>query len=137
MHDELLRQFTRPTPEEAEEIHDLERDDIEVLERVVAELEGKWTRYKKPFVTFINRVWRPRMRKIRRDPEVDKATYEAKLVRMGVKLKEPDEKTDSAIDSDGESDASWPDDYEDADSDGWYTTDEDTDEIENQGVGSS
>ncbi|EUC44784.1 hypothetical protein COCMIDRAFT_37401 [Bipolaris oryzae ATCC 44560] len=116
-----------------EEIHDLERDDIELLEKVVVELEEKWAGYKKPFVTFMNRVWRPRMRKMRRERQADKATYEAELVRMGITLEEPYEKTDEETDSDSESDASWSDDYEDADSEGWYTTDEDVDEVEDCG----
>lgn len=138
IYEELLDHFTRTTPEEAEEIHDLERDDIELLDRVVAELEEKWAGYKKPFVTFMNRVWRPRMRKMRLEQQVDQASYEAELVRIGVKLKEPNEKTNLEIDSDEESDASWPDDYEDSDSEGWYTTDEeDADEVEDHGEGSS
>ncbi|KAJ5060799.1 hypothetical protein J3E74DRAFT_214832 [Bipolaris maydis] len=133
--DEIWGDFTRPTPEEAEEIHDFERDDIEVLEKIVTELEGKWVEYKKPFVTFMNRVWRPRMRKMHRDREVDKATYRAELVQAGIELAESNGETDS----DGESDASWPDDYEDTGSEGWYTTDEEdgADEVEDDGEGSS
>lgn len=78
------------------------------------------------------------MRKMRLERQVDQTSYEAELVRIGVKLKEPNEKTNLEIDSDEESDASWPDDYEDSDSEGWYTTDEeDADEVEDHGEGSS
>jgi hypothetical protein len=133
IRDECRGIFTRPSPEEAQIIHDLERDDIHVLDRLVADFEDKWATYTKRFVTFMNRVWRPRMQVVLREREIDYETYEAELIRMGVTLKESDEDrednsdsesdSDSDSDSDSHSDMDWPDDYE-SEGDGWYTTDE-------------
>ena len=126
--DKIHGDFTRPTTEEAEEIYDLERDDLELLEEIVAEMEERWAWYKRSFVTFVNRVWRPRMRDIRRARQVDKANYQAELIRMGITLKEWKEEADLDSDSDSESDEDWPGESEDVDSDGWYTTDEEEEE---------
>jgi hypothetical protein len=126
---EIWENFERPTSEEAKEIHDLERDDIEVLEKFVAELEETWAGYRKSFTNFMNRVWRPRMQKIH---QVDETTYKAELVRIGITLEDPAEQIElEEREADTDSDASWPEDSEDADSEGWYTTDEDAEEVEN------
>ncbi|USP72856.1 hypothetical protein yc1106_00130 [Curvularia clavata] len=124
LHHRSSKESIRPSPEEAEEIHILERDDIDLLECVVAELEEEWVRYGKSFLTFMNKVWRPRMRKMHEDRQVDRASYQARLVSMGMNLEEQDQENDS----DAESWGSWPDESEDADSEGWYTPDEETDE---------
>lgn len=130
----------RPTEEEAEVIHEHERDDIELLDELVAEFEAKWATYDKPFVTFMNRVWRKRMKQVKEDRQVDQETYQAELLRMGVTLDEPNEDDEDdeevmeklkkiwlADDSDSldEEDSDWPDEYESEDGrDGWYTTDD-------------
>jgi hypothetical protein len=109
--------FARPKPEEAQDIYDLERDDINLLDTLVKEFEAQWANYNKPFVTFMNRVWRPRMRRVRQVK--DEEAYAAEVRRLGVVLKSKDASADSDSDSD------WPDDYvsEDED-DGWHTADE-------------
>lgn len=129
--DEVHGKFSRPTPEEAEVIHDHERKDIERLDELVAKFEVQWAAYTKPFVTFMNREWRPRMRAVRQERQMDKQSYEAELFRIGVTLKAPvcDSTSQSGreSESDSESEPEWPDDYEsdgDNDSEGWYTTDE-------------
>jgi hypothetical protein len=123
--DERYEFFKRPSPEEAQVINELELDDINLLDTLVAEFETKWAKYTKRFVTFMNRVWKPRMRAVRQERKIDKKTYQAELVRMGVTLKEPrkEEEEHSDSDSDSESDSDWPDDYE-SDGDEWYTTDD-------------
>jgi hypothetical protein len=124
--DEFCVTFTRPTHEEAQVIYDLESDDINLLDNLVAEFEVKWAKNTRPFVTFMNRVWRPRMQAIRQEREIDQETYQSELIRMGVTLDNLDEEhdSDSYSNSDFDSDVDWPDDYE-SDGDGWYTTDED------------
>jgi hypothetical protein len=112
--------FTRPTPEEAKDIHDHERTDIDLLDKLVTEFEGQWAEYTRSFVTFMNRVWKPRMRAVRQEQQVDKKIYEAELRRIGVSLKG----SDGENDSDSESDPDWPDDSREGDAEGWYTTDE-------------
>jgi hypothetical protein len=65
VHEEINGKFVRPTTEEANVIRDLERADIELLETLVAEFETKWSTYTRTFPTFMNRVWKPRMRAVR------------------------------------------------------------------------
>jgi hypothetical protein len=115
--EERCGSFSRPTRDEAEVIYDHERDDINLLDTLVKEFEAQWTNYNKPFVTFMNRVWRPRMRRVRQVK--DEEAYAAEVRRLGVVLKSKDASADSDSDSD------WPDDYvsEDED-DGWHTADE-------------
>lgn len=125
LHDESSDQFTRRSHEEAEEIHNLERDDIDLLERIVAELEKEWARYNKSFPSFMVRVWTPRMRKMHNDREVERASYQSQLINMGINLKEQDQENDSDTGSYGR----WLDEGKDSDSEGWYTTDEEADEI--------
>jgi hypothetical protein len=120
----------RQTPEEAQIIHDLERDDIHVLDRLVADFEDKWATYTKRFVVFMNRVWRPRMQVVLQERETDRETYQAELIRMGVIVKETDK--DQEKDADSDSDVDWPDDYE-SEGDGWYTTDEEDVEEDDEG----
>jgi hypothetical protein len=134
---ELDGYLKRPTPEEAKEIHDLERDDINILTTLVADFEAKWAAYKKPFVTFLNRVWKPQMQAIRNERRIDKAD----LSKFGVVLRDVSNIDDDSDDSrhDSESDWSdWPDDGPEGDADGWYTTDEEDanrgDEIEEEEV---
>ncbi|KAH3997504.1 hypothetical protein HBI81_126820 [Parastagonospora nodorum] len=117
---EISNHFQRPTPEEAKVIYELERDDIELLENLTTDFELKWATYTKPFVTFMNRIWKPRMRAVSAERRVEKDIYEAELQRIGVQLKQAGEE-EAEIDS--ESDSDWPDDYE-SEGDGWYTTDE-------------
>jgi hypothetical protein len=57
----MAHYFTSAVPEEAEVIHDIETDDIRLLDTLVAKFEAKWATYNKPFVTFLNRVWKPQM----------------------------------------------------------------------------
>jgi hypothetical protein len=64
---EICGYLRRPTPEEAEVIYKHERGDIELFDKLVAEFERKWAAYTKPFVTFMNRVWKPRMRAVRQE----------------------------------------------------------------------
>jgi hypothetical protein len=136
IHDECWSDFTRPTPEESQIIHDLERDDILILDRLVADFEDEWATYTKRFVTFMNRVWRPRMQVVLQERETDRETYQAELIQMGVTFKESDEdreeNSDSESDSDSDSDMDWPDDYK-SEGDGWYTTDEEDVEEDNEG----
>jgi hypothetical protein len=103
MYSAMWIYFTRPTPEEAQDIHDLERDDINLLDTLVKEFEAQWTNYNKPFVTFMNRVWRPRMRQVQKVK--DEEAYEAEVRGLGVILEHSEEDTSS------ESDSDWPDDY--------------------------
>jgi hypothetical protein len=112
--------FTHPTPEEAKDIHDHERTDIDLLDKLVTEFEGQWAEYTGSFITFLNRVWKPRMRAVRQEQQVDKQIYEAELRRIGVTFKGSDDENDS----DSESDPDWPDDSRQGDAEGWYTTDE-------------
>jgi hypothetical protein len=130
IHAECQGGFSRPTPEEAQIIHDLERDDIHVLDRLVADFEDKWATYTKRFVTFMNRVWRPRMQVVLQERETDRETYQAELIGMGVTLKKFVE--DQEKDADSDSDVDWPDDYE-SEGDGWYTTDEEDVEEDDEG----
>jgi hypothetical protein len=136
IHDECRGYFTRPTPEEAQIIHDLERDDIHVLDRLVTDFEAKWSKYTRPFATFMNRVWRCRMQVVLQEREIDHEIYQTELIRMGVTFKESDEdreeNSDSESDSDSDSDMDWPDDYK-SEGDGWYTTDEEDVEEDNEG----
>jgi hypothetical protein len=130
IRDECRGYFTRPSPEEAQIIHDLERDDIHVLDRLVADFEDEWATYTKRFVTFMNRVWRPRMQVVLQERETDRETYQAELIGMGVTLKKSVE--DQEKDADSDSDVDWPDDYE-SERDGWYTTDEEGVEEDDMG----
>ncbi|EAT87560.1 hypothetical protein SNOG_05169 [Parastagonospora nodorum SN15] len=128
---EIRDKSYRPTSEEAQVIYDLEREDIELLENLTTDFELKWATYTKPFVTFMNRVWKPRMRAVRAERRVEKDIYEAELQRIGVRLKQAgeeeaddrDSESGSESELDSESDSDWPDDYE-SEGDGWYTTDE-------------
>jgi hypothetical protein len=111
------------------DILDLERPDIDLLNTLVADFEVKWEAYRKPFVTFMNRVWKPRMREIREETrkrrESERPAYEAAVRNVGVVL-------ENSVDSESDSDwADWPDDGPEGDADGWYTTDEeDADDVE-------
>ena len=108
----------RLTAEEADVIHEQERDRLELLDDLVAQFEAKWAAYDKPFVTFMNRVWKRRMRQIEMEGQADREMYLAGLLRMGVRLEETDE-----------SDSDWPDEYAGEDErEGWYTADEEEDE---------
>ncbi|KAF2833572.1 hypothetical protein CC86DRAFT_415423 [Ophiobolus disseminans] len=114
---------TRPTPEDIEAIHNTERADIELLNISTDEFEMNWSNYNKSFYTFIRRVWKPRMREVRRQRQVYMHTYEAELLRMGVILKHP---ADGHVWA-SESESDWieeEDDERETDADGWYTTDE-------------
>jgi hypothetical protein len=125
----------RPTPDEAKDIYDLERDDIDLLNTLVADFEAKWATYRKPFITFLNLVWKPRMQAIRNERRVDKANLE----NVGVILREVDPDEDDSDDSCGYSESDWsdwPDDGPEGDVDGWYTTEEegaDEEEEEEEG----
>jgi hypothetical protein len=131
--DEVNAFFKRPKPEEAKEIRDLERDDIDLLNTLVADFEAKWATYRKPFVTFMNRVWKPRMRAVRKARQFDKLSYQAELRRVGVDLKESNDQHD---DKDSEGELDWPDVTQDREADGWYTTDEeDANEMEDEEEG--
>ncbi|KAH5495961.1 hypothetical protein HBI31_104330 [Parastagonospora nodorum] len=131
VREEIRDKSYRPTSEEAQVIYDLEREDIELLENLTTDFELKWATYTKPFVTFMNRVWKPRMRAVRAERRVEKDIYEAELQRIGVRLKQAgeeeaddrDSESGSESELDSESDSDWPDDYE-SEGDGWYTTDE-------------
>jgi hypothetical protein len=111
------------------DVLDLERPDIDLLNTLVADFEVKWAAYQKPFVTFMNRVWKPRMREIREETrkrrESERPAYEAAVRNVGVVL-------ENSVDSESESDwPDWPDDGPVGDADGWYTTDEENaDEVE-------
>jgi hypothetical protein len=117
--EEIHDWFQRPTPEEAKVIYELERDDIELPENLTVEFELKWATYTKPFVTFMNRVWKPRMRAVRTERRVEKDIYEVELQRIGVTLKQAgkeeaedrDSESGSESELDSESDSDWPDDY--------------------------
>lgn len=125
--DEVRGEFALPTREEAEIIYAHERDDIELLDKLVAEFQSKWAAFNKPFVTFMNRVWKPRMKEVYQERETDEQVYKAELLRIGVTLEDPDEDEDSDMseDSDSDSNSDYPDIYDsEGDSEGWYTTDE-------------
>jgi hypothetical protein len=140
--DEMHWRFMRPTHEEASVIHDLERNDIDLLDRLVREFDIEWATYSKPFVTFMNRVWKPRMKRIRDEWRIDADLYRAELCRIGVTLAESVEEVNSdgnsnpnsSFDVDSESDWSdWPDESGVGDADGWCTTDEDSDGMQEAG----
>jgi hypothetical protein len=82
--EEVRRGFSRPEPEEAEVIYEHERDDIELLDGLVAEFEVRWATYKKPFATFMNRVWKTRMRVVLQEREMNEDVYAAELLKLGV-----------------------------------------------------
>lgn len=126
---EIWGEVQRPTAEERSITHELERDDIELLDKLVTEFEAKWATYNKPFVTFMNRVWKRRMRQVKAQRQVDPKTYQAELFKMGITTgRMNDEDTESNISDEEETDSDWPDDYESDDGrDGWYTTDEEGD----------
>jgi hypothetical protein len=124
-----------PRPVKAgKDILDLERSDIDLLNTLVADFEVKWAAYRKPFVTFMNRIWKPRMREIREEirkrRERERPAYEAAVRNVGVVLENSvDCESDSEWASSNWTD--WPDDVPEGDADGWYTTDEeDADEVE-------
>jgi hypothetical protein len=124
------REYGWPRPVKAGKvILDLERSDMDLLNTLVADFEVKWEAYRKPFVTFMNRVWKPRMREIREETrkrrESERPAYEAAVRNVGVVL-------ENSVDSESDSDwADWPDDGPEGDADGWYTTDEeDADDVE-------
>jgi hypothetical protein len=124
------REYGWPRPVKAGKvILDLERSDIDLLNTLVADFEVKWEAYQKPFVTFMNRVWKPRMREIREETrkrrESKRPAYEAAARNVGVVL-------ENSVESESDSDwADWPDDSPEGDADGWYTTDgEDADDVE-------
>jgi hypothetical protein len=131
IRDEIIGQFVRPTPEEAQDIYELECDDIKLLDTLVEEFKGGWANYNKPFVTFMNRVWKPRMWQVQQVK--DEEAYTASLRALGVILKSSDEGHLGEV-TDCESDSDWPDDYRsDEEGDGWHTTDEeDENDIEGQ-----
>ena len=141
VEEEIGDRFQRPTPEEAKDIYDLEHKDIELLENLTTEFELEWATYTKPFAIFMNRVWKPRMREIRAERQVDKDAYEAELQRIGVTLKQTDEEEAENLDTESErwsdsdsefdSDEDWPDVYE-SDRDGWYTTDDEDGDVEEE-----
>jgi hypothetical protein len=119
-----------PRPVKAgKDILDVERPDIDLLNTLVADFEVKWAAYRKPFVTFMNRVWKPRMREIREETrkrrESERPAYEAAVRNVGVVL-------ENSVDSESDSDwPDWRDDGPEGDADGWYTTDEeDADDVE-------
>ncbi|KAH7084704.1 hypothetical protein BKA63DRAFT_1402 [Paraphoma chrysanthemicola] len=98
--------FKRPTPEEA--MHDTDPRDLELLEMLMDEFEAKWNTYKRPFATFIKRVWKPRMRQIRREREVNQEIYEADLIRIGVILNDNvEEKLEAGCDLETEYDSNF------------------------------
>ncbi|OAK96021.1 hypothetical protein IQ06DRAFT_57519 [Phaeosphaeriaceae sp. SRC1lsM3a] len=123
---EIWGDVQRPTAEKAQDIHDIQRDDIKLFEKLVTEFAAKWAAYNKPFVTFMNRVWKKRMRQVKEERRVDKESYQAELLRMGVTLEKLNEaSTKSDFSDEEETDSDWSDDYESDDGrNGWYTTDE-------------
>jgi hypothetical protein len=128
VHEEINGKFVRPTTEEAEVIRDLERADLEFLESLVAEFETKWFTYIRSFPTFMNRVWKPRMRAVHQARKIDKELYQAELRRMGVTLRDAADRNEWEYES--ESDEG---EESDSEGDGWYTTDEEADEMDEEG----
>jgi hypothetical protein len=129
------KNFQRPTPDEAKIIWDLEQADIELLNNLMEEFERSWAAYDKPFAKFVKRVWKPRMRQVRKEREINREVYEAELTRMGVVVKDFDE-SEAMSDSDRMADM-WDETSESEDEsesesegDGWYTTDEDSSDEE-------
>ncbi|KAI8933484.1 hypothetical protein NX059_009222 [Plenodomus lindquistii] len=80
---EIWGDFTRPTEEERREIQDIEREDIELLDQVMQEFEEAWTRYPGTFARFIDKVWKPRMRRERKKKKMDQAVMQ----ELGIALK--------------------------------------------------
>ncbi|KAL5120153.1 hypothetical protein ACEQ8H_001979 [Pleosporales sp. CAS-2024a] len=119
VNDETWGRFHRPTPKERETIVQDEQADIRLLEKLVTEFEDKWATYTRPFVTFMNRVWRPRMRRAMQERVPDVEQYKEAIRGVGVILDEGHDMEEAQFDSD----VDWPDDYE-SEGDGWYTTDE-------------
>jgi hypothetical protein len=133
--EEIRGQFQRPTLDEAKAIWDLEQADIELLSNLMEEFERSWAAYDKPFAKFVKRVWKPRMRQVREEREINREVYETELTRMGVVLKEFNQ-NEAEIYSDSDF-TEWEDSEGDGecDGDGWYTTDEDaSDEERDQGA---
>jgi hypothetical protein len=83
--------FTRPTPEEAKVIHNLEQTEIELLDDLMEEFEASWAQYHKAFAKFIRRVWKSRMEKVRRERQVDKKLYKTEMRRLGIIVNDSDE----------------------------------------------
>lgn len=130
--DELCGEFQRPTPDEAKVIWDLEQADIELLNNLMEEFERSWAAYDKPFAKFVKRVWKPRMRQVRKEREINREVYEAELTRMGIVLKEFNQ-NEAEIDSDSdftESEDSEGEVEGEGEGDGWYTADEDASDEE-------
>jgi hypothetical protein len=80
--------IARPTKEEAKEIHDFEREDIDLLDKLMGEFEALWDTYKGKFSTFVKRVWRPKMRSILKG----KQDFEDVYRETGVELRQVKEK---------------------------------------------
>jgi uncharacterized protein YchJ len=133
--EEVHRIFQRPTPDEAKVIWNLEQADIELLNNLMEEFERRWAAYDKPFAKFVKQVWKPRMRQVQKEREINEEVYEAELTRMGVVLEDYD-KSEAEIDYDSDFTESEDSESEsEGEVDGWYTTDEDaSDEERDQGA---
>jgi hypothetical protein len=79
--------------EEKEEIHDIERADIDELEELMTEFEVAWAAFPNSFVKFITEVWKPRMREIRKSRRKDPERYRQDVRKLGVKLNEDFQRT--------------------------------------------
>jgi hypothetical protein len=138
--EEVRGWFDRPTPEEAKSIYEIEHNEIKLLDDLVAEFERSWTTYTKPFAKFMKKVWKPRMRDVLQEQQVDKEVYQAELRRMGVVIDKPKKRDGS--DSESESDASEEseesiesEESTESEGSGWYTTDDEA-EVEYDHTGS-
>jgi hypothetical protein len=116
--------FTRPTSDETEAIHDSEKTEIYLLEDLMTEFEAAWAGYTKTFAKFINRVWKSRMRAIRKARRIDKELYEAELRRLGISDRKKGEGKGCESESDSESDVSESEESTDSEGSGWHTTDD-------------
>lgn len=85
------RSFTRPTPEEAEIIHDIEREDVAILDDLMDHFNESWRDYPDTFGNFLDKIWKPRMKE-ERMKNYGRRTNDEVYEATGVILKEEEEK---------------------------------------------
>lgn len=95
VYDEVAGDFTRPTREEAQDIYEAEHGDINLLNRLMEDFEHAWEHYPDTFVSFVNTVWKSRMKRERKRKRQSsyKIPHESAVVLR--KAQQPDMSTKS------------------------------------------
>jgi hypothetical protein len=116
-----LSQKLQPTKEEARNIFDIERDDIDLLDKLMEEFDSLWATYRGTFAKFIKRVWKPKMRSVlkeKRDP--DDIYRETGVVLKRVEPHELSESEPETSDSEDTDPGSSDDEFESASESGGH-----------------